>query len=335
MRIVICVFVGILIGIALSFGLLKFSKDGIFNDTPNSIIQANMTNIGCAVFYDRLYFSDGSTGIYYLNESGQNVLFIEGRYSDMGVLGEIIYCVEYYQASDGTSGGSAIVAINTINGDKRIIYEPPSIDSQLMGDNVVDNQYFFSVDYDSLYSVNLKGEVENTGIRYVRKVTESGIYTTDTSTYGLKLLDFDGKTIESYPELSRYEVDVNFELGDSIYLSYTDEDLRKVFCMDKNTGKVSVFPSDETIFENSITSYINYYKGNFYLSISKVIDNEFECNVYLIDSNGNNIRLIFSEKIDGWVPFCPISIVDNYLVISFPFIGIEPEILGLDKITSK
>jgi len=337
MRIIICIFVGILIGIALSFGVLKLSKDGIVGDTSNSLIQANMSNWGFAVIYDdKLFFSDGSTGIYYLNGSEQKVLFIEGSYSDMGLLDDIIYCVESCQTNDGSYAGNVIVAINIINGAKRIIYEPPSIDTQLIGDNVVDNKYFFSVDYDTLYSVNLEGEVENTGIRYARKVTESGIYTTDTSTYGLKLLSFDGKILESYPKLSKYEVEVCFELGDNVYLRYTDEDLSKIYCMDKKMGKVSVFPNDESLFDKNIASYINYYKGNFYLSTSKVIDNAYEYNVYLIDSSGNNVRLICSERNEGGLPlpFCPINIVDNYLVVTFPFTGIESQIMRLDNITS-
>lgn len=326
----------LVIGVSLFFGLLNPSNNAIPNDVSNSLIQANMTSWGYAVFDgEKIYFSDGNNGIYKLNKTEQKVLFIEGNYSDMGLLDDIIYCVEYRQNNDGANGGSCIVAINTTNGNKSIIYEPPSTDTQLISVNVVDNKYYFIVDNDTLYSVNYKGEVENTEIRYAKKVTESGIYTTDTSKYGLKLLSFDGKTIETYPELNKYEVDVNFELGDNVYLHYKDEDSNKVYCMNKNTGKLSIFPNDESFFENNILSYINYYEGDFYLSTSKMTDDgEVEYNVYSMDSDGKNIRHIHSQKDNTGLPFCTINIVDKYLIISFPITAIEPEIINLEHISS-
>jgi len=326
----------LIIVVVLIFGFFKPFNNAIPNDTSNSLIQANMTSWGYGVFDgEKVYFSDGNNGIYKLNETEQKVLFIEGNYSDMGLLGDTIYCVEYRQTNDETNGGSCIVAINTTNGNKSIIYEPPTTETQLISVNVIDDKYYFIVDNDTLYSVNPKGNVENTGIRYAKKVTESGIYTTDTSKYGLKLLSFDGKTIKSFSELSKYEVDVNFELGDNVYLHYKDEDSNKVYCMNKNTGELSVFPNDESLFENNILSYINYYKGSFYLSTSKMTDDgAVEYNVYSVDSDGKNIKHIYSQKDNTGLPFCTINIVDKYLIISFPITAIEPEIINLESISS-
>lgn len=326
----------LVVGLALIFGLLLSPKNTISNDTSNSLIQANMTSWGYAVYDgEDTYFSDGNNGIYRLNEYNQKVLFIEGNYSDMGLLDDTIYCVEYQRSKDTTNSDNVIVGINITNGKKSIIYEPPSTDTLLISVNVVNNKYYFVVDNDTLYSVDAKGKVENTGIRYAKKVTESGIYTTDTSKYGLKLISFDGKTIETYSELSEYEVDVNFELGDNVYLHYKDEDSNKIYCMNKNTGKLSLFPNDKSFFENNILSYINYYEGTFYISTSKISDNgEVEYNVYSMNSDGKNIRHIYSQKDNTGLPFCTINIVDKYLIISIPITAIEPEIINLEQISS-
>ena len=286
------------------FALFSPSKTTIQNDISNNLIQANMTSWGYAVYDgEDAYFSDGNNGIYKLKEINQKELFIEGKYSDMGLLNDIIYCVEYRQSTD----------------------------TQLISVNVIDNKYFFIVDNDVLYSVDSKGEVENTGIRYVKKVTESGIYTTDTSKYGLKILSFDGKTIDTYSELSKCEVGVSFELGDSIYLYYNDEGSNKIYCMNKDTGKSTLFPNDKSFFEDNIMSYINYYDGTFYISTSKMTDSGgYEYNVYSMDSDGNNIKNICSQSCNTGLPFCTINIVDKYLIISFPITELEPEIINID-----
>ena len=322
----------LVVGLVLFFTLFSPSKTTIQNDISNSLIQANMTSWGYAIYDgEDAYFSDGNNGIYKLKEVNQKELLIEGKYSDMGLLNDIIYCVEYRQSTGDANGSNVIVGINITSGKKNTIFEPPSTDTQLISVNVINNKYFFVVDNDVLYSVDSKGKVENTGIRYVKKVTESGIYTTDTSKYGLKLLSFDGRTIDTYSELSKCEVGVSFELGDSIYLYYNDEGSNKIYCMNKDTGKSILFPNDKSFFEDNIVSYINYYDGTFYISTSKMTDSGgYEYNVYSMDSDGNNIRNIYSKRCNTDLPFCTINIVNKYLIISFPITELEPEIINMD-----
>lgn len=322
----------LVVGLVLFFALFSPSKTTIQNDISNSLIQANMTSWGYAVYDgEDAYFSDGNNGIYKLKEINQKELFIKGKYSDMGLLNDIIYCVKYRQSTEDANGNNVIVGINIANGKKNTIFEPPSTDTQLISVNVIDNKYFFIVDNDVLYSVDSKGEVENTGIRYVKKVTESAIYTTDTSKYGLKILSFDGKTIDRYSELSKCEMGVSFELGDSIYLYHNDEGSNKIYCMNKDTGKSTLFPNDKSFFEDNIMSYINYYDGTFYISTSKMTDSGgCEYNVYSMDSDGNNIKNICSKRYNTGLPFCIINIVNKYLIISFLITELEPEIINIE-----
>lgn len=322
----------LVVGLVLFFALFSPSKTTIQNDISNSLIQANMTSWGYAVYNgEDAYFSDGNNGIYKLKEINQKELFIKGKYSDMGLLNDMIYCVKYRQSTEDANGSNVIVGINIANGKKNTIFEPPSTDTQLISVNVIDNKYFFIVDNDVLYSVDSKGEVENTGIRYVKKVTESAIYTTDTSKYGLKILSFDGKTIDRYSELSKCEVVVSFELGDSIYLCHNDEGSNKIYCMNKDTGKSTLFPNDKSFFEDNIMSYINYYDGTFYISTSKMTDSGgCEYNVYSMDSDGNNIKNICSKRYNTGLPFCIINIVNKYLIISFLITELESEIINIE-----
>lgn len=322
----------LVVGLVLFFALFSPSKTTIQNDISNSLIQANMTSWGYAVYNgEDAYFSDGNNGIYKLKEINQKELFIKGKYSDMGLLNDMIYCVKYRQSTEDANGSNVIVGINIANGKKNTIFEPPSTDTQLISVNVIDNKYFFIVDNDVMYSVDSKGEVENTGIRYVKKVTESAIYTTDTSKYGLKIVSFDGKTIDRYSELSKCEVVVSFELGDSIYLYHNDEGSNKIYCMNKDTGKSTLFPNDKSFFEDNIMSYINYYDGTFYISTSKMTDSGgCEYNVYSMDSDGNNIKNICSKRYNTGLPFCIINIVNKYLIISFLITELEPEIINIE-----
>lgn len=56
----------------------------------------------------------------------------------------------------------------------------------------------------------------------------------------------------------------------------------------------------------------------------------YEYNVYLIDSDGNNIRNIYSKRCNTGLSFCTINIVDKYLIISFPITELESEIINMD-----
>lgn len=326
----------VFIGIVVSIGLIKNSNNSISIDTANVLVQANMANLGYAVFDgEYTYFSDGRSGIYKLKEDGQKVLFIEGSYASMGLLDETIYCVEGLSSNDGTYR-TIVVGINIANGNKSVIYAPPFNDEYyLWGINVTEDKYYFIVDNDTLFSVDGKGEVENTGIRAVRTLTENGIYTTEVSDYGLKLLSFEGKTIQTYSELSGAWVNVFLDLGDKIYLSYRDNDDNyvKMYCMNKSTGELSLFPNDESVYANNyVSSYVNYYEGTFYMSTSCwTEDGSIEYNVYSIDSDGGNIKKIYSQRSTDGVGICTINIVDGYLIISFPLTLDEPVITRLEK----
>jgi len=306
------------------------SEDMVAVNTENSVVQANMASWGYAINAGEcVYYSDGNLGIYQL-KNNQSKLFVEGTFSEMGLVGNTIYCVENVLLDSDAGSRPVVIGINISSGEKRILYTPHSKESQIYGVNVLKEKYYFTVDNDALFSIDSDGIVENTGIRFARKVTESGIYTTDTSTYGLKLLAFDGTTVKTYPDLVAHEVDVCFELGNTVYLQYRTENINKMYRMNKVTGELSIFPSD-SFFDNNILSYINQHGSLLYLSTSNMNDDgTIQYKVYSMDLSGNNVKLIHSQVSASGLPFCTLNIVDDYLIVNYPISGIEPHIVNLE-----
>lgn len=307
------------------------NEDMVAVNTENSVVQANMASWGYAIDTGEcVYYSDGNHGIYRL-ENNQSELFVEGSYSEMGMVGNTIYCVESIPLEDESGSHQVVIGINTLNKEKAVAYTPHSKESQIYGNNVLNSKYYFTVDDDVLFSIDSDGVVENTGIRFAKKVTESGVYTTDTSTYGLKLLAFDGTTVKTYPDLMSYEVGVYFESGNTVYIQYRTENYNKMYCMNKDTGELTAFPND-SFFDNNILSYINKHGSLFYLSTSNMNDDgTIQYKVYSMDSSGNNINLIHSQVSVSGLPFCTLNIVDDYLIVNYPISGIEPHIINLNS----
>lgn len=322
--------------------VLTLTKPWVTNDQPNhnggfiavstenSIVQANMASWGYAIDTGEcVYYSDGNHGIYRL-ENNQSQLFVKGNFSEMGLVGNTIYCVENVLLDSEAGSYPVVIGINISSGEENIVYTPHSKESQIYGVNVLNEKYYFTVDNDALFCINSDGTVENTGIRFAKKVTESGVYTTDTSTYGLKLLNFDGTTVKTYPDLMSHEVDVYFESGNTIYLEYRTENYNKMYCMNKDTGELTAFPND-SFFDNNILSYINKHGSLLYLSTSNMNDDgTIQYKVYSMDSSGNNINLIHSQVSVSGLPFCTLNIVDDYLIVNYPISGIEPHIINLN-----
>ncbi len=315
---------------------LLLSKYTAANQLPNSLIQANMTSWGYAAYDgENTYFSDGASGIYILKENGKKELFTAGKYSDMGILNGTIYCIEYQQTENEFKDSNVIVGINIESREKHTAFEPSQADMVLISVNVINSKYYFVADRDVLYSIDVEGKVENTGIHCAKKVSESGIYTAETSEYGLRLLSFDGKAVKTYSGLSGYKVEVCFEQDGFIYLKYSDDSSEKVYRMSMDTGELTLFPDDESFFEGNISSCVNCFDGTFYISTSKMSDERnyygrFDYNVYSMDSGGGNIKKIYSKTDDTGFSFCTINIANNNLIISFPITGVEPEIVNIE-----
>lgn len=306
-------------------------------NATNSLIQANFSNWGYVVSDEaNIYYYDGKNGIFKFNEMQQSKMIAEGNYSDMGLINKNIYCIEYLQSEDGSKNESVIVKINTENGSKEVVYKPISSESVIIGSNVIDNNYYFIVDNDSLLKIDENGEIENTQIRSAKKITPSGVYTSETSKYGLKLLAKDGKTLKTYSALSNYEVGVLFELDDYVYINYINYDvgsMYKLYRLNKTTGELIPFIRNEIISENFSYMSMNLYNDKFYIYANYHFgdDNGHHSRHKILscDYNGDNIEEIYQKESDGSLPLCTLNIANQYLFINYPFTTLESEIIDL------
>lgn len=334
-RVIIIAVISILIFAVLAayFFLNNESDSG----EANSLIQANLSNWGYVVSDDKnIYYYDGTNGIVKYSETGKKEMLISGNYSDMGLLNKSIYCIEYLQSEDGSSSESVIVRINTENGSKEVVYKPVSSEAVIIVSNVINEKYYFILDNDSLFSIDKNGEVENTNIRSAKKITPSGVYTSETSKYGLKLLAIDGKTIKTYPELSNFEVGVLFELDDYVYLNYIDyeEDTTyKLYRLNKGTGELAPFIHSQDLSKNFSYMNMNFHNGKFYIYANYHFLNDdghhSRHKILSCDYNGDNIDEIYQKESDSSLPLCTLNIANQYLFINYPFTTLEPEIIDL------
>jgi len=308
-----------------------FSED---ESKSTSAIQANMSSWGYTAFNGKFtYVTDYATGIYAMDTAGNQSLLIEGIYSELGLVGDTLYCSEYIYTDDPADDRSAIVGINIYNKNKTVIYKTSSSETELIGSNVIHDCYYFTENSDTLFRINRKGELEETGFDSVLLVSDSGIYCSKYEGYGLKLLDFNGQTLTDYPELAEYIISTYFELGDYVYIGFDDEYSFNLYRLHKVTGELTPLTTDTSIFENNWLSYLNYYEDTLYVSTAVWYeDNSIDYAVYSMDLNGEHVRTIFTTTDTcGWgVPFCPLNVSDHYLVIAFPLSEMDIEIIDLN-----
>lgn len=296
-------------------------------DTASITQNANLSNWGFACDIDGdMYYSDHKTGIYIATEAGDE-LFVEGRYSDLCDLGDNLICVEYVEyylkQDEKTIYAAQLAMIDLASGKKKILFNPPNKEDQLILLHKVNNKVYFSLSADMLYTVDQFGKVAYTGIRNVKKVTNSGIYTDKYSEKGLRLLSFENEEIRTYDSLDKYEVGVNFETDRYISLQLTVDDgsTWDFVQMDVNTGNFKSLPYQK---EYGILRCINYYDGQLYMTFY----NEGKCYVCKTSETGSRLTLLTAFNSTGMWPDY-ISIADGRIYVSSPFSDNEPKIMTL------
>ncbi len=306
-------------------------KEKVVDDKENSSIQANFANWGYVVSKENdIYYSKENHGIYKYNTEGEHELIISGRYSDMGIINNTLYCVEYITNEEGYDE-STIVQIDLESKEKKVVYkQPSSVESSVWGSNIINGKYYFIVDDDNLLSVDRYGKVKDTQIRSARLITSDGVYTTEISDYGLKLVSMSGKIIKNYPEVSEFKVYVKFVLGDYIYLEGSKDNHSQLYRLNKETGKLSVFPENTDIYDRVSYRNINFYKDTFFICVTRYDSHKNSIiDIYSIDLQGN-LENIYHEEAEGRSYFCTISIADERMFIYKPWSDIEPDIIKLD-----
>lgn len=114
--------------------------------------------------------------------------------------------------------------------------------------NVLNDKYYFTIDNDLLVSIDKNGNITETNIRGAKKITESGVYTSVSSSYGLMLVSLEGKTLHTYDELRDFQVYILFEQDNYVYFRSIDDN--QIYRMSVNDGTYSLFVSDTSLFEN-------------------------------------------------------------------------------------
>ncbi len=277
---------------------------------------ANLSNWGFACKgNDNVYYSDHNTGIYIDSINGPQ-LFTDGRYSDLIDFNGKLYCVEYtIEQTDEYSSyeKSQLVSIDYFSKDKSVIYTPPAIDDILALSNIANNNLYFTVSEDALFSVDTNNTVTDTGLRDVMKVTERGIYARKFSSSGLQLLSFDKNVIKGFDSLDPYEVYVLFEVDNYLYIKcssdgWTTSNYAK---MNIDNGEYSVLESHHTYGDvvgvniKDDLLYLLYRQGNNFTLCSTTLD-------------GNNSTVIKNFETEGSI-FHLISIVENKIYFVSPY----------------
>lgn len=294
----------------------------------NSNLQANLSSWGmaCTVNND-LYFSDMESGIYINN---RNTLFVSGVYSDICCLNGKLVCIEYYNVQEtetSSSQYSRLVIFDVQTKEKITAFSSPTGDDYLVVSNVIGDKVYFTMAENALFTCDQNGNVVDTGIRNVRKVSESGVYTTQYSESGLRLVSFENKEKKSYSELLKYNVVVYFELNGKLYakVSNDNNETWSFVTIDINSGDFELISNQD---KYGTMTNMNFRDDTLYCTFVNVEDNNSTCFVCKAELDGTNMEYIKRiQNNDVNTTLNLISTFDDCLYISFPYSGIESEFI--------
>ena len=203
----------------------------------------------------------------------------------------------------------------------------------MIGQNVIDGKYYFTVDNDALFSVDEDLNVLDTGFRDVIKVVDKGVYTGLYSDIGLKYIPFDNGSSITFDEFSSYSVTVLYEKDNNVYLScrISEGESRRVYCVDTATQKVKLLSPDDAAFSNSMFASLNFYGSSLVFSTAEQYGDTWVYSVYISNKEKTDYKEIYSQ-VGGSLPFCAINIVNEKIFISFPVSSLDLVIIDANDI---
>ncbi len=293
------------------------------NNVTNNQLQANFSAwcMSCNVDKD-IYFSDMENGIY-LNNS--NNLFVAGSYGDLCYFNGKIVCVEY---SNGEKF-ERIVCFDIETKGKTEVYIANNIDDYFAFCNIVNGRLYFTINGDSLFVCNKDWSVENTGIRDARGVSEKGVYTTQYSERGLRLVTFGNKEIKSFDSLSQYDAWVRFELNGKLYLSATKDNYGTVeyLIVDIKTGEVKEIKNAK-IFDEVVN--INFKDDTLYIIGVKIEDEKRKNVLCKSKLDGSNIEYLQElYEVEDYY-FNMMNVLDDKIYFAMPYTNNQPKFVKIN-----
>lgn len=296
----------------------------------NSMLQSNLSNwsMACVVDGD-VFYSDVETGIYIKSSNNQ---FATGIYSDLCCVDNKLVCVEnyYVQTSDKThTEFGRIVVFDVHTKEKKVLFSQQNEDDYIAINNVIDKKIYFTLSDNTLWTSDLSGNVTNTGISNVCKVTPSGVYTHITSEKGLKLVSFNNKEIKTFEKLTDYTVGFYFELNGKVYAKISNEDAyNNYIIIDINSGEFTFLKNQNEY--GQMTNW-NFKDNTLFCSFVKKDDDYSPLMIYESKLDGSNMKYLASiDRKDDYMQFySSITVLNEDLYISFPYSKIESQFIKI------
>lgn len=191
--------------------------------------------------------------------------------------------------------------------------------------NTSSENLYFSVD-EQLFYIDSAGNVLDTGIFNVVKVTDLGIYTKATPKSGLKLATFENVVIKKFDCVDNYDVNIIFEKEGFVYVELTDEDytFREYGRINIEDGTIERFGS---LLDNADYRGINIFNEKIYFTAF----DDTTLTLYKSSLSFGNIEKVFSTEVEGGISLGLISIVDNKLFAVSPFSKSGVKILEINS----
>lgn len=296
-------------------------EETIKNEKSNKIHQANLSNWGLAfVKNGKTYFTDFFTGIFIDNKDN---LLVEGSYTDLCYVDDKLFCIEYnYEKYD-------LVIIDMKTKSKTVAYTVEN-EEYLTISNIIDDTVYFTISEDALLTCDKNGNVEDTNFRNVLMVTESGVFTSQYSETGLKLMTLDHKDKKIYNTLLNYKLVLYFEYEDYAYAKIiSDSDEADTFI------RINVKTGDYVPINNQ-NLYGQMLRVNFKNDVlyTTFIMEKDENTVYYLcksDMNGDNMTVIkefiYPEERDDTLL---ITVLNDNVMLSVPYRSDEQYFVPVD-----
>lgn len=182
--------------------------------------QANLSNDGyVAKVNDKIYATDVETGIYELKNGEYTTRLAEGVCYNLAASGSYLY----YMQTQLETGYIQIRQVNTATGKYEVLANVDEI-GEVKGLGVIDGDYYFTINRDRLFCVDLNGNETSTTYRNVKQVTSEGVFTSAIEDLGLMYISNDGKEcIEYNRELSDKKVSLLYVKDDVAVISYEED----------------------------------------------------------------------------------------------------------------
>ena len=195
----------------------KAQKEAVTNEFRT---QANLSNYGrVAKVNDKIYATDVETGIYELKNGEYTTRIAEGMCYDLAASGSYLYYVQ----RQFETGRIQIRQVNTATGKYEVLANVDEI-GDVKGLGVIDGDYYFTINRDRLFCVDLNGNKTSTTYRNVKQITSEGVFTSANDDLGLMYISNDGKECIEYDrELSDKNVFLWYVKDNAAVISYVED----------------------------------------------------------------------------------------------------------------